>query len=43
MKTKKRGRPARKMPDRIDAPPELVAEALFYKNDSRFKKQTKQH
>lgn len=38
---RKRGRPAKPMPRRIDAPPEKIAEALFAVNDSKLKKHTK--
>ena len=34
---RKRGRPANKMPNRIDAPPKKVVEALFAPNDQKVK------
>ena len=46
MKTKKkrpRGRPAKSMPRRIDAPPERIAEALFADNDAKLKNADKSH
>ncbi|MCY4096345.1 MAG: hypothetical protein OXG05_14620 [Gammaproteobacteria bacterium] len=41
-KQRKRGRPPKKMPKRIDAPPEMVAAALFAPNDQKVKKRAKQ-
>lgn len=40
-KPRKRGRPAKKIPDRVDAPPKRIAEALFAGSDHKVKKRTK--